>query len=314
MVNPSELPEIGVFTADTAEQLSRRLTTIATTIARAPRADVDRLGTCLPTGGSVTPASRGGHGRDRRRPYRPVPIAPTLVPVTPPEARGRLVTLSVTAFAVVISCILLGAWQFGRVQRPVDGYSSEPTAVPLDQLVHTGSPVPSAVVARQVTVSGTYDAAAQSIESGHLLDGQAVDWIVTPLVLADATRVLVIRGWVNGPAQSLTRPPDGLVTLTGRLEQGTVATGAVTGVVRSGYLVRTAQSPPDPLSLQPVPVQPPGNTAPDELHVQNAIYVVQWWLFAAMTVFTWWRLVHPDEAAPSEGPLSPADVTRPSMS
>lgn len=210
--------------------------------------------------------------------------------MTPPETRGRLVALTVTALVAVLACVLLGAWQLGRVDRPVDGYSAEPTTVPLDRLVPAGSTVPAADVARQVLVTGSYDGAAQRLEPGHALDGQPVDWVVTPLVLPDATRLLVVRGWVTGSGQSLAVPPTGSVSVTGRLEQGPSA-GAGGARFRDGYVVRTAQSPPDPLSLQPVPVPPPHNDAPDEVHVQNAVYVVQWWFFAAIMLVSWWRLV-----------------------
>jgi cytochrome oxidase assembly protein ShyY1 len=210
--------------------------------------------------------------------------------VTPPETRGRLVALTVTALVAVFACLLLGAWQLGRVDRPVDGYSAEPTTVPLDRLVPVGSTVPAADVARQVLVTGSYDGGAQRLEPGHTVGGQPVDWVVTPLVLPDATRLLVVRGWVTGSGQSLAVPPTGSVSVTGRLEQGPSA-GAGGARFRDGYVVRTAQSPPDPLSLQPVPVPPPHNDAPDEVHVQNAIYVVQWWFFAAIMLVSWWRLV-----------------------
>ena len=218
--------------------------------------------------------------------------------MTPPETRGRLVGLTVTALVAVLACVLLGAWQLGRVDRPVDGYSAEPTTVPLDRLVPAGTVVPAADVARQVLMTGSYDAGAQRLVPGHRLDGQAVDWVVTPLVLPDATRLLVVRGWVTGPGQSLADPPAGPVSVTGRLEQGPSA-GSAGARSRDGYVVRTAQSPPDPLSLQPVPVPPPSNDAPDEVHVQNAIYVVQWWFFAAIMLVSWWRLVRANDRPPT---------------
>ena len=226
--------------------------------------------------------------------------APTLGAVTPPETRGRLVALTVAALVAVLASVLLGAWQLGRVDRPVDGYSAEPTTVPLDGLVPAGSVVSAADVARQVLVTGSYDVGSQRLEPGQLLDGHPVTWVVTPLVLADTTRVLVVRGWVTGTGQSLAEPPAGPVSVTGRLEQGSPPGGGEAGL-RDGYLVRTAQSPPDPLSLQPVPVAPPHNEAPDEVHVQNAIYVVQWWFFAAIMLVSWWRLVR-ESGRPAHDP------------
>ena len=70
--------------------------------------------------------------------------------------------------------------------------------------------------------------------------------------------------------------------------------------LRSGYLIRTAQSPPDPLSLQPAPADPPLVNVPVEFHLQNAIYVSQWFILAGVIALSWWRLVragrHPDNA------------------
>jgi hypothetical protein len=256
-------------------------------------------------GGEGNPAVGAVPGAGPANAFRRTDAAPTLGTVTPPETRGRLVALSVTALVAVLACLLLGAWQLSRVDRPVDGYSAEPTTVPLDRLVPAGSAVPAADVARQVLVTGAYDGGAQRLEPGHLLDGHSVAWVVTPLVLPDTTRVLVVRGWVTGSGQELALPPTGSVSVTGRLEQGSTAGIAGAGL-RDGYLVRTAQSPPDPLSLQPVPVAPPRNEAPDELHVQNAIYVVQWWLFAVLMLVSWWRLVRANDEPASHPMVSGA--------
>jgi cytochrome oxidase assembly protein ShyY1 len=55
--------------------------------------------------------------------------------------------------------------------------------------------------------------------------------------------------------------------------------------------MRTAQAPPDPLSLQPIPAAPPHDNAPAEFHLQNAIYVVQWFLLALIVPVAWWRFL-----------------------
>ncbi len=223
--------------------------------------------------------------------------------MTSAESTRSPISITVTALLVIVCCLLLGRWQLGRVDRPVDGYSAEPAAVTLDALVPAGASVSPGDVARQVTLTGTYDGRAQSTDPGHTVAGLTVYWVVTPLVLPDRSRVQVVRGWVTAPGQPLAQPPAGAVTLTARLEQGQLAGGQGPWRLTSGYLVRTAQSPPDPLSLQPVPVPPPPNQAPGEFHLQNAIYVTQWWLLAVIMVLFWWRLVRahrtqPDDAAP----------------
>lgn len=204
--------------------------------------------------------------------------------------------LAISALAVIVACILLGRWQLERVYRPVDGYSAEPAAVPLENLVPAGVAVPGAAVGRQVTVSGRYAAAAQVIVPGHSLSGQSVSWVVTPLVLPDHEQILIVRGWVGPAAGALAAVTPAAVTVTGRIEAGPVLPGgalALTGdltPLRSGYLIRTAQEPPDPLSLQPAPATPPSSDAPAEFHLQNAIYVSQWFLLAGIVVLGWWRL------------------------
>jgi cytochrome oxidase assembly protein ShyY1 len=212
------------------------------------------------------------------------------------------------ALLLVIAFVLLGRWQWHRTYRPVDGYSAEPAAIPLETLVSAGAAIPATAVARQVTVSGSYLAAGQEVVAGHSLSGQSVSWVVTPLVMADKAEVLVVRGWIGAGGTALAAPPTLPVSVTGRIEIGdvlksgttpdsgvsqsvpTIGTNAAsTSALPAGYLIRTAQSPPDPLSLQPVPSAPPHDHAPKEFHLQNAIYVVQWFLLAIIAVVTWWR-------------------------
>ena len=165
----------------------------------------------------------------------------------------------------------------------------------------------------KVTVTGSYVAARQEVVAGHSLSGQAVSWVVTPLVTTDNTQVLIVRGWVSATETALTVPPNSPVTVTGRIEVGGVSDvgtiSAAQSALPDGYLIRTAQSPPDPLSLQPVPASPPDDHAPKEFHLQNAIYVVQWYLLAIIAVVTWWRFLRAGRAphmADDQRPLAPA--------
>ena len=79
---------------------------------------------------------------------------------------------TVAALLLVIAFILLGRWQWQRTYRPVDGYSAEPAAIPLETLIPAGNAVPAADLARQVTVSGNYVVAGSLVEwSGRLVGG-----------------------------------------------------------------------------------------------------------------------------------------------
>ncbi len=210
---------------------------------------------------------------------------------------------------LVLTFVMLGRWQWHRTYRAVDGYSAEPGAISLETLVPAGTAIPATAVARQVTVTGVYVSPGQVVVPGHSLSGQPVSWVVTPLELADKTEVPVVRGWIGANGDALATPPSSPVSVTGRIEVGDVLTigtiPAARSALRAGYLIRTAQSPPDPLSLQPVPAAPPDDHAPQQFHLQNAIYVVQWYLLAIIAVVTWWRSLRA-----RRGP-HPADDQRP---
>jgi cytochrome oxidase assembly protein ShyY1 len=231
------------------------------------------------------------------------------------RTRQSAVNSAWTAVVVllVLAFVLLGRWQWRRTYRPVDGYSAEPAAVSLAALVPAGTAIPTGAVARQVTVAGNYVTGGQEIVPGHSLSGQAVSWVVTPLALANKTEVLVVRGWIDATGAALATPPTSPVSVTGRIELGDVFTSgtktAAQSALASGYLIRTAQSPPDPLSLQPVPSAPPPNRAPTQFHLQNAIYVVQWYLLAIIALATWGRILwtsRQTRPADDQGPLAPA--------
>jgi cytochrome oxidase assembly protein ShyY1 len=244
------------------------------------------------------------------------------------QSAVNLALWTVVVLVMVVVFSMLGRWQWHRTYRPVDGYSAEPAAISLETLVPAGTAIPAAAVARQVTVTGNYVTTGQEVVQGHSLSGQAVSWVVTPLMMSDKTEVLVVRGWIGVGETALATPPTSPVSVTGRVEIGSVLPSetapsesplqnvpvigtntAARSALPAGYLIRVAQSPPDPLSLQPVPATPPDDHAPNEFHLQNAIYVVQWYLLALIAVGTWWRFLrasrrpHP---ADDQRPLAPA--------
>ena len=236
----------------------------------------------------------------------------------------RWVALSVVAVMMAIACLGLGRWQFSRSYRTVDGYTQESAAVPLDALDSAAHPLSAAVANRQVTVSGTFDASHQRLLRGHVVGGGSVFWVVTPLRRPDGTAVEVVRGWVAVPDAAITLAPSAAVQLTGRIRPldptvssaSVIANGAVdAALVRqlpypivAGYILRTAQLPPDPLSLQPVPSSPPaGRVGLRQWHLLNAFYSVQWWFFAAIIGLFWLRLFAAELVhgrASSEGELT----------
>ena len=153
--------------------------------------------------------------------------------------------------------------------------------------------------------AGVYDAAHEILARSRTVQGEVGYEVLTPLVLADGAAVLVDRGWLAPPpggalaAPDVPPPPGGPVTVTGRVRLP--ESGADAPVRRSGRLevrrigpARIATVVPQRLFNAFVTLDgqtPPADTRfvqipPDhENALQNAGYVVQWWAFAALTLF-----------------------------
>ena len=220
---------------------------------------------------------------------------------------------------LILAMIGLGFWQR---QRWVDEKAksdrlaelSTGEAVPLDDVVSSSTApddVDPSVEFRRVTVTGTYDAAAEVAIRNRSQGGAPGGWILTPLVQADGTAVPVVRGWVpldvDPPAPPFpgSEPPAGPVTVTGVVQvsqqRGPLGgTDPETGKLRSLARVDLNRFG-DQLSmpLEPVwvmlddqePAQPGGASAlPQEVALdlpspsKNFSYMVQWWIFAAIAI------------------------------
>lgn len=219
----------------------------------------------------------------------------------------RWLGLTLLALVVVLVFAGLGRWQLDRSYRSPEGFPTEPAAVPLAAIYRPGTTLPATMVGRQATASGHYVPSGQRLVPGRHLDGAPVEWVVTPLLLDDGSTVDVVRGWQAGLAAGLDVPPAGAVTVTGRLRPADLAVSGPAAVAGpSAYLVRTAQTPPDPLSLQPVPSSPPPTiVGSKQFHLQNAIYTSQWWIFALLVVGYWWRLLQAERELRTEAVADP---------
>ena len=216
--------------------------------------------------------------------------------------------------------VLLGNWQLHRYEQRsatnerIDA-SSRVEPVPLPEQV------PAAWT--RVTVTGHYDPANEILVRGRTVDGAVGFEVVTPLVRTDGPAVLVDRGWVPpapGGAVAMPKvpaPPPGEVTVVGRVhlsESRPDSVGRREGKieVRRIGVARLAEELPYPLWGAYVLSEEPADgftevSIQHENSWQNAGYVLQWWLFAALAVAGFGWMVY-REAHPKEEPVDRAEM------
>ncbi|MEV0613373.1 SURF1 family protein [Nonomuraea sp. NPDC050404] len=237
----------------------------------------------------------------------------------------RWIALHVVVLLVIPAFVFLGQWQFGRFEER-SANSERVTAnieaapVPLDRLAAVDRPAKEEDRFRRVTVAGTYDPAHALVVRRRPQEGRNGYYVLTPLVTAGGTAVLVNRGWVPAGATADTppevpAPPTGQVTVTGRLRPSETeessglrnVSGLPPGQVLlinadaigdglpyrlvGGYVELTEQQPAP--ATAPAPVPEPDVGAGGGL---NLAYGVQWWLFIGIAVVGWGLLIRREVA------------------
>ncbi|MGN9812654.1 SURF1 family cytochrome oxidase biogenesis protein [Micromonospora sp. BQ11] len=225
--------------------------------------------------------------------------------------------LALTLVAAVVM-VLLGNWQLDRyhgrtvINERIDaGQRMDPVPLRDALAAPTGGsgalgPAPTEEKTwTKVSATGRYDAANVVLVRGRSVERRVGFEVLTPLVLADGTAVLVNRGWIppapgaDATAQPPLPPtPAGEVTVAGRVRTGEEGAGSVTRrdgrletrridlprlarelpyPVHGGYVLLDEQSPAADPTFVAVPVGHANNW-------QNLGYVVQWWIFAGMAL------------------------------
>jgi cytochrome oxidase assembly protein ShyY1 len=202
----------------------------------------------------------------------------------------RWLSLTVLMIAAVVVCGRLGAWQWDRANPEATFDPAREAASTLPGVLDRpdgGSGVPAGALVRG---SGAYDQApsATVVVEGREFEGRTGTWVLTPLVLEDGRRVTVLRGWAprSAPAADLAPNTDPVV-VTGRLEPAGTDP-AVDGM----FVALTDQSPADAEVLRPVPFA--AAPADSSLRTVNALYALQWWIFAAFWIYLWVRMLRED--------------------
>jgi cytochrome oxidase assembly protein ShyY1 len=156
---------------------------------------------------------------------------------------------------------------------------------------------------RAVTATGTYDTDHELLVRNRQLSGAGVGYeVLTPLVTADGTGLVVNRGWVPAGATAATRPdvpppPAGVVTVTGRVRPSDTTppdrADPPAGQLIAADVDRMAQQLPYPVYgawVQAMTEEPAPAAAPARLPVAEVTagphlsYAVQWILFVGVAV------------------------------
>jgi cytochrome oxidase assembly protein ShyY1 len=232
----------------------------------------------------------------------------------------RWLALHVLVLLLIPAFLFLGRWQFGRYEQrssasalATGNLAAAP--VPLTSLDKPGSAVPGSVRFRGVTAAGRYDAAHELLVRRRTQNSRPGFYVLTPLITADGTAVIVNRGWVKmGPTADappeVPPPTAGDVTVTGRLrpaetEDSTGITNRsglptrqvllinTTDIAKGmpyklfgGYVELTEQRPSAAAAPEPVPDPDLGGGGG-----LNLAYSVQWWLFIGIAVGGWFTLI-----------------------
>lgn len=202
---------------------------------------------------------------------------------------------------VVAGCVVAGIWQIHRLgdRRAYNAEAERRLHMdpqPLAAVLPPGASVdPDDVAWRRVTVEGVFDEANEFVVLGGELDGQPGNHVLTPLVAAGGSAVMVDRGWVPfalaSPPVRQAAPPAGTVEVTGvvfpsQVEDGTSrAANVITRIdlgaidrrlpysVARVYVWLQAQQPASGALPRRVPL-------PELTNGPHLSYAIQWFSFA----------------------------------
>jgi len=226
--------------------------------------------------------------------------------------RWIITTLLVVVGSII--CFRLGLWQLERLEQRHAFNDHYLTTSSLPTLVLTSAPSEDLTVMeyRSILVTGTYDFENQVGLRNRVHNNLPGHHLLTPLILADGSAILVERGWV--PAGGAGQPSEwqdydqpGVVTIRGVIRLG--QTGSEIGGVPDPTLApgqsalklwnrinveRIAQQLPYPLlpvfvqpDVNPTLTEPPYPSQPEVIidDGPHLGYALQWFAFAGLLLF-----------------------------
>lgn len=243
-----------------------------------------------------------------------------------PRRRAVLVALSLLATVLFLGFVALGTWQVYRRAWKLDLIRR------VDQRVHAPVASPPGP-AQWAQVTAATDEYRHVRVSGHFLDDRQTQvqastdlgsgfWLLTPLVLADGTTVLINRGFVS-PGWQPRHAPDAEnnTTVTGLLRisepnggflrkndslgnrwfsRDVAAIAAARGLTRvAPYFIDAEATPPD-ASGDP-PTEPVGGLTVIAFHNSHLVYAITWYGLALMVALGTWRVAREERRLRQRG-------------
>jgi cytochrome oxidase assembly protein ShyY1 len=217
------------------------------------------------------------------------------------------VLLLLTVLVLAYACLLLGRWQWHRLEGKKSGNAviranEKADPAPVDQVLRHGVDPPDDEQYARVSATGTYDASKTVIIRYQTRDGSPGVDVVVPLMTDTGTALLVDRGWMSTPNQGLTdpaqvpAPPVGRVTVTGWVRQN-AGGGSAQVVDASARSISSTEIEPaigvptyggfvQLLTESPRPATPLARPDPPDLsNGPHFFYALQWWFFGILALF-----------------------------
>lgn len=229
--------------------------------------------------------------------------------------RPKWLAALLLAVAFAVTCGFLGNWQLeesrakGRAEA-IERAAAMPVA-PLTEVLEPQTSFPPGASTRPVTAEGEYVPEHQVLIADRRLDEVHGYWVVVPLVVEETGASLpVLRGFVEN-LEDAPPAPTGEISIAGGLAPGESPkseAGLPPGVLRAidlsilinrwdttvynAFVFVTDETRGGvPVALDGLQRVPPPTGESTELNLKNAMYAVQWWIFAAFGFFLWWRAV-----------------------
>jgi cytochrome oxidase assembly protein ShyY1 len=219
----------------------------------------------------------------------------------------RWLVLLLTVLLLAYACLLLGRWQWHRLEAKKAGNAvirtnQKAAPTPVDAVLRPGVDPPDADQYAVVSATGTYDPSKTVIVRYQTRDGAAGIDVVVPLVTGSGTALLVDRGWfatsnqgTSDPSQ-VPAPPPGKVSVTGwvRQDAGGGAAQVVDASTRAVSSTEIQQAIGIPTyggfvqlrTESPRPATPLAKAEPPDLsNGPHFFYALQWWFFGILAVF-----------------------------